>query len=320
MKILKRALIVIGSLLLAGAVAVGGLFAFQAYKNAHYYDFVESDQPIEQRFTAMGPAEVVALDVPDSADVPAQKIWYPAELESGDAVYPVVVFANGTGTPASSYAAVFEHLASWGFIAVGNEDEEPRTGESTLGSLDYVLALNADEESPLFGKIDEDNIGVAGQSQGGVGAINAATARGGETPFAAIFTASATSPYWGQEDVFGTDWSYDTSLLTIPTFMVAGTGSFDAGTATDITATEGQGITPLWALQETYAAIPESVEKVIARRTETEHAESMTRSDGYMTAWFRYWLQGDTDAREVFRGDQAEITHNSNWQDLTKNF
>ena len=33
--------------------------------------------------------------------------------------YPVVVFVNGTGVAASRYKPVFEHLASWGFIAIG---------------------------------------------------------------------------------------------------------------------------------------------------------------------------------------------------------
>lgn len=35
---------------------------------------------------------------------------------------------NGTGVYASKYPAVFEHLASWGFIVVGNEDPSTCTG------------------------------------------------------------------------------------------------------------------------------------------------------------------------------------------------
>ena len=42
-------------------------------------------------------------------------------------------------------------------------------------SLKYLLKQNDNKESIFYNKIDKDNIGVIGHSQGGVGAINAAT-------------------------------------------------------------------------------------------------------------------------------------------------
>ena len=41
--------------------------------------------------------------------------------------------------------------------------------------------------------------------------------------------------------------------------------------------------------------------------------------DGYMTAWFCYWLQGDETAGRAFLGPDAEIAQNPLWQDLEKN-
>ncbi|WP_294188357.1 hypothetical protein [uncultured Clostridium sp.] len=76
---------------------------------------------------------------------------------------------NGTGVPASKYKAIFEHLASWGFIVVGNEDGESWNGNSTSQTLDYILSLNDDVNSIFNKKINVDAIGVAGHSQGGVG-------------------------------------------------------------------------------------------------------------------------------------------------------
>lgn len=38
--------------------------------------------------------------------------------------------------------------------------------------------------------------------------------------------------------------------------------------------------------------------------------------DGYMTAWFMYWLQNDAYAGEAFLGEDAEILTNPNWQDV----
>ena len=42
-------------------------------------------------------------------------------------------------------------------------------------------------------------------------------------------------------------------------------------------------------------------------------------ADGYMTAWFMYWLQGDEEAGKAFFGENAEIKTNENWQDVTVN-
>lgn len=49
------------------------------------------------------------------------------EMEKSDITYPLVNMPNGTGVKSSRYEAVFEHLASWGFIVVGNEDENSLT-------------------------------------------------------------------------------------------------------------------------------------------------------------------------------------------------
>jgi hypothetical protein len=45
----------------------------------------------------------------------------------------------------------------------------------------------------------------------------------------------------------------------------------------------------------------------------------LMRSDGYMTAWMLYQLTGDEEAGTVFLGENAEILHNANWQDVEKN-
>ena len=65
----------------------------------------------------------------------------------------MVIMANGTGTKASAYGEVFNHLATWGFISVGNEDDNSRTGASSAVTLDYMLKLNDDPESIFYHKI-----------------------------------------------------------------------------------------------------------------------------------------------------------------------
>ena len=43
------------------------------------------------------------------------------------------------------------------------------------------------------------------------------------------------------------------------------------------------------------------------------------RTDGYMTAWMLWELQGDEEAAGAFVGEDAEILHNEKWQDVEKN-
>lgn len=73
-------------------------------------------------------AVVLALGLAPREEWGSFTAWYPADLPQSDAQYPVVVMVNGTGVYASKYPAVFEHLASWGFIVVGNEDPSTCTG------------------------------------------------------------------------------------------------------------------------------------------------------------------------------------------------
>ena len=275
---------------------------------------------IEKLYATSGEHNVAFVEFEAEDDVfKKYEIWYPEDLESSDGKYPVIVMANGTGIVASSYKSYFEHLASWGFIVVGNEDENSRTGASSEASLTFLLDQNEDSSSIFYGKVDTDHMGIGGHSQGGVGAINAVTSQAHGNLYTALYTASATSPYWGQEGVFGPEWSYDLSKVNIPTFQIAGTGYFDAGTAEDITATEGQGICPLWSLLANYEAIPDTVDKVIARRANTDHGDTNVRTKGYMTAWFMWLLQGDEKAGEAFKGSDAELLHNSLYQDVQSN-
>lgn len=320
MKILKITIIAI---LILAILIVGGVFVLLAYfnhVNKHYYDYAAPAGEIEKKYTALGSYEVSYAEyAADNEAYVKYEIWYPSEMKNTQAVYPVVIMANGTGVKASQYKEVFNHLSSWGFIVIGNEDENSRSGASSAASLDFILKLNDDSGSEFYNKIDRNNVGIARHSQGGVGAINAVTSQSNGAFYKAMFTASATSGYWGQDSMFGSEWRYDVSKINIPCFMVAGTGYADAGNAEDIIPTEGQGICPLWSLTENYNAIPDTVSKIIAREVGKDHGDMLRYADGYMTAWFMYQLKNDTEAGTAFIGDDAEILFNANWQDIKKN-
>ncbi len=316
---MKRVMKVIGVIVsvIAAAAAAAVIKGFIESKRSSvredYYTGFSSSAPLELKYSQLGAYEVSALDDPsDNETIKKVRFWYPSELEYTDKKYPVIVAVNASGTPAYKYEPWFKRLASWGFIVVGNEDPQTGTGETTSIMLDYLLNLPQDHE--LNGRLDIENIGIAGFSQGGAGALAAVTMHDNGTAYKTVFTGSAAYPFLAGN----MGWKYDVSKIRIPYFMAAGTGETDDKGVPDITK-EYAGVAPLASLIENYEMISDDVVKVRARAAGAEHEDMLGRSDGYLTAWMLYQLKGDTEAASVFISENAEILHNNNWQDVEKN-
>ena len=277
-----------------------------------YYERFQSDAPLEMKYAKPGSFETSYTEfVSDNESIGRVRVWYPTELESSRKSWPMIMVVNASGTPASSYEPFFPRLASWGFVVVGNEDGQ--TGNGKTASITLEFMLNVPSDSILAGKIDYDNMGIIGYSQGGAGAICAVTNYENGTRYKAIFTGSAAYPTLARN----MGWEYEASKVTIPYFMVAGTGkSDDSGSDPE---TSYGGVSPLSALTSNYDSISDDVQKIRARAVGAEHEQMLMRSDGYMTAWMLYQLAGDEEAAAVFVGENAEILHNNNWQDVEKN-
>ncbi len=122
MKIAKAIFVVVAVIVVLVIVGFMALSAYLSYRGDNYFKFVKTDKPIEAKYTAMGTHKVSYVEF--DAENDAYKkfgIWYPSDMKESSDTYPVVIMANGTGITASKYKAVFNHLASWGFIVVGND-------------------------------------------------------------------------------------------------------------------------------------------------------------------------------------------------------
>ena len=279
-----------------------------------YYTQFWSDSELEKKYAGLGGYEV-SREVVQSEDktIGNLRIWYPSEMKHSQDDYPMIVVVNGSNTAALNYGPYFERLASWGFIVVGNDDRQSGTGTSTSRTLDYMLGQNQNSNSLFYAKIDTQNIGIAGYSQGGAGALRAVTEYENSGLYKTIFTGSAAHSYLAQ--MWG---GYDASKVSIPWFMTAAAGNSDDTGATDV-AKEWLGVAPLSSLVENYNAMPDNVCKFRARVAGAEHEEMQMKTDGYMTAWMLYQLRGDEDAGKALIGENAEILNNANWQDIEKN-
>lgn len=279
-----------------------------------YYTVFKSDSKLEKKYSGKGDFTVSSVKYKsDNKSIGNFRIWYPSEMGNGAKTYPLIVVANGSNTPALTYQPYFERLASWGFVVIGNDDKQNGTGDTTSETLDYMISLNKDTNSIFCGRIDEDKIGIAGYSQGGAAAIRAVTEFENSDKYKAIFTGSAAYALLAKN----MGWEYDILKVTISYFMTGGTGaSDDSGKYGD---DEFAGVAPLFSLKDNYNGMRGDIEKLHARVTGAEHFEMQLRTDGYMTAWMLYHLYGDEEAAKAFVGDEAEILHNTNWQDIEKN-
>ncbi len=275
--------------------------------------FASESYPIEVHFAAAGSHSVKTLTINSGEKAYKHyKFWYPADLETENAQYPVIVYNNGTGQTDGLKETVdmMNHLASWGFVCITNDHKMTGNGDSAAKGLNILLSFNENPESVFFNKINRAQIGVTGHSQGGSATINAASV--GKYENAALYKSICTisAPH---SDLAASPLQkspYDASKVQVPAFLIGGTGVFDAGTKKD------SGISPLgMALIANMKAIDHDT-VVIGRIKNADHGDMQPKSLAYVTAWFSYTLLGDEYAAGAFIGDDAEIYRNDKWQDV----
>lgn len=285
-------------------IVAGGLCFAACNKEAvsdGYQDRFEYTMPLEKKYATDGSHDV-RHESHDAVEprVGQHQVWYPSDIVGSNRRWPAVVLANGTGVNASRYNVIFRHMASWGFIVVGNEDASSWDGLTTILSLQHLLDLDKDPSSPLYGKVDTSAIGLAGHSQGGVAVYNAATRYDLSHLFKAICPQSCASPDLSE----GLGWDFRPSQVAAPALLMAGTGDVDANS-----------ICPLASLLQNYDSIA-GQPVMMGRIKGVDHGDVLPRGEAYTVAWMLYWLCGDSEAARCFVGDEAEMLANSQWQDV----
>lgn len=306
---MRKALKIIGIIVLILIVGISILLKFLGSRPvvpANYTQDTETGGPIEAKYMATGSHEVSTYEEPVLQSFSKYTIDYPTELETTDEKYPVIVVCNGSGTPISKYLSVPEHFASWGFIVIGTEEEYDWSGFSAEMCIRHLQKLNDSEsigenKNIFYQKVDFDNVGIVGHSQGGVGVLNAITAQ----KHADIYKTAVSLSPTNKELAHNLEWDYDAALVDTPILLIAGAGGED-----DWVITGEQ-------LQSIYSDIDRN--KVMLRRKDTPHNETLYAANGYVTAWFMWHLQDDDEAAKAFAGDNAEIYMNGLYQNQHAN-
>lgn len=303
---MKKVLKIIGAVLLIAIISIIILLIYIRNKPAaptNYQQSVETGGGIEAKYMANGSFEVSVYEEPVLQVFQKYVIYYPAELETSDKQYPVIVICNGSGTPISKYPAVPEHYASWGFIVIATEEKYAWNGFGAEMSIIHMQRLNDNEQieegkaNIFYQKVDFSNVGIVGHSQGGIGVLNAVTVQMHKDIYKAAVSLSPTN----KELAHNLEWDYDATLVELPIMLISGAGGGD-----DWVVTGEQ-------IKSIYNDIPDN--KIMARRNNTVHNEVLYSPDGYVTAWFMWHLQGDQSAAKAFVGENAEILTNPFYQD-----
>ncbi len=220
---------------------------------------------------------------------PDHTLYYPADIATSNRQHPVLVWGNGTGATPDQYDVQLRHLASWGFVVAAANTTQAGSGEEMLAGARFLVAEDQRAGSIFEGRIDEAHIGAAGHSQGGGGAIAA-----GADPL--VDTVVPIMP--GPQGQVG--------ALHGPAFYVAGQYDY---------------VVPSFFVRSRYAGTTQ-VPAVFGELKGSDHffpGETRARAIGAVTAWFRFWLMGDENARSVFFGASSGMSTDAGWSSYVRN-
>lgn len=303
MRLWKKVLLILFLIPAVLIVALGAFyFIWDNYPDIRngYNLEIKTGGEIEQRYLQFGSCATKKTTAKAGDPIKKYTIYYPEELEKSDKSYPMILVVNGTGDKATKYEPQFKLFASWGFIIVGTQDKNTGSGQTTITTLNYMLDENKRSDSVFHNKIDVDNIGITGFSQGGAAVFNVLT-KYDESKY--IKAAAPLSPVSEKTTAEMIDYTYDSSKVKCPIMILAGTeGEFE----TEI-------VIPIDELNKQYDKI--EAPKVMARRIGMEHDHMMYSAGGYVMAWFMWQLQGDENAAKAFVGENPELMNNELYQD-----
>lgn len=213
-----------------------------------------------------------------------QIIFYPAELPTGNDTYPVVAWANGTMCAPGLYYELLSQIAAGGYIVVTNTNMMSADGTAQIGSIDYIIAQNSNPDSIFYGKVDTENIGVAGHSQGGRSSVNAAVA---DSRIDCVLS------------IAGSNYKSEAKKLSTPTLFT--TGSLDSIV-----------MPALWVKPAYQACKGTAVYASLKNGVHTSCVLDPDKYAGYAVQWFDAFLKNDAAAKKVFQPGGA-FSKDSNW-------
>jgi hypothetical protein len=218
----------------------------------------------------------------------AHTYYSPSELGPRNLTHPVVLWGNGTFLNPTHYDALLRHLASHGFIVAAANTSNAGSGREMLAGLDNLTAFNSQQGNRFYGKVDLTRVATVGHSQGGGGAIEAARD-------ARVDTTVPIQPWMG-----------DVSGLRGTAFFLSGQNDTTIPPAT---------------VRQKYDA-SSGIPAAYGELAGADHLQPIVNGNGYrapVTAWLRWKLLSDQNARDQFVGDDCAYCTSGIWTTYVTN-
>jgi hypothetical protein len=285
-------------------------------------------KPIELKYYAPGPWAVTVSTGGACCDSTNNKfdLYYPTTLGANGFMHPILTWGNGSFGSPLQYDYFLRHMASWGFVVIATEDQQTGAGQTILDAANFMVHANSDSASTFFHKLNVNQIGAFGHSQGAGGAGNALIKSAGLIK--TVIPIELPARVWC---TLGPNCLDPANLTSGSVFFIDGSTDFPISPPTQSSQTSGE-----QSVQAFYDATPGSVAKLKGTLIGPNHNDVQGQPDcshaafpcvngvygylGYPTAWFMYQLQGDSFAHGAFVNGTGEMfSETKNWQLVASN-
>jgi hypothetical protein len=191
----------------------------------------------------------------------------------------VILWGNGTFTTPSIYDGLLRHLASHGFIVAAANTSNAGSGQEMLQGLATLTTWNGQSGNRFYQKVDLENVGTTGHSQGGAGSIRAGADPRVDTVFPMAGPGNLSAVHVPVLHLVGANDTLKSSALS----------SFNSATG---------------------------IPAAYAELAGADHLTFLGNGGGFRgaaTAWARWQLMGDNTAKSQFVGENCGLCTADNW-------
>ena len=236
-------------------------------------------------------------------------VYYP-ETEPRAAACPIVVFSAGWNQPRTTNEALCVQLAQWGIVVISRQYPgildayfEEHVEHNTR-VLDWAIAENAREASPLFGMIDATRAAAAGYSLGAGIAVGAAVH---DARFKAFVAIDALGGESAADMIDGIDTLQAAALYVRSTVFGVIGGPADYYDYTPAPAMEVNVVGASHMQFEDRIIGLNQLGPIFAfPNGPADSAETRAIATRYTVAWLKVLLEGDEEFWTYLNGQEAE--------------
>jgi len=223
------------------------------------------------------------------------EIYFPDDIvgKENQDKYPLIIFANSNKFKCKDIKPVMAHLASYGFVCVGNNGEN-YNGDDLKKVIDHLKYLSdEDVESIFYQKIDKEKIGLYGTYDGAVNAVKLYE-KLDDSSLRINYLVLSCLPKEESLEKLKLE-KYDLSKVYSNTFLIS---------------SDNSKLKKVLDTDDAFSKLTHALTKIKATRNNIKLSSMLSYQDPYMTAYFMCFMKNDEEARKIFydSDEKAEIT------------